>query len=69
MKKLFTLGSLLAVAIVGLSVGCQNKETSTTTETTSTQEVPVPSGTPETTTSTTTTTNTVDSMAPTPSGN
>ncbi len=62
MKKLLTLGSLLAVGIV-FSLGCQ-KDASTTTETTTTKEAPAASGTPQTTTSTTTTT--VDSVSPTP---
>lgn len=65
-KNRLALGALLAIGIIGLSVGCQNKETTTTKETTSTREAPGLSGTPQTTTSTTTTTTTVDNVTPTP---
>ena len=55
MKKIWTLGFLIAMGILALSVGCKSKDATTTTETTSTREVPAPSGTPQTTTTTTTT--------------
>ena len=61
-KKFITLGSLLAIGIVGLSLGCQ-KEQATTTETT-TKEAPAPSGTQATTSTTTTTVNSVGQPTP-----